>query len=95
MQTPVFCAPCRYDLDCEGGDAGILLCEALHGTERSCIDLSLSKTCTTDTNCPQAPSGLYGHCLNESDGLSPTDSAYHHCFAPIIGGTTETCYPLH
>jgi hypothetical protein len=94
--TPGFCTPCRYDIDCEGGDAGMLLeCTQLHANERSCTDPSFAKTCTSSNDCPMAPSGLRGHCLDESDGLSSTDSAYHHCYAPIVGGTTTTCYPLH
>jgi hypothetical protein len=84
-----FCAPCRYDLDC-GPD---FACVSLHGDEKSCINLHFPDTCTAARDCPKAPSGRHGICLDETEGLSSTDSAYHHCYAPFDSNTNVfSCY---
>ncbi len=84
-----FCSPCRYDLECEPAFS----CVSLHGTEKSCIDLRFSKSCLVDQDCPQAPSGLFGTCLDERQGLDSTDSVYHRCYAPYDEeNSSYSCY---
>lgn len=68
--TGAFCEPCRFDTDCGQGFA----CADLHGNETACIDMSFSKTCSTDLDCPLSPSGLRGDCVQVSGGL--------RCYAP-------------
>jgi hypothetical protein len=88
-----FCSPCRYDTDCETDAGGFLECQNVHGNERSCIDVSFPQTCTKDADCPLAPSGLHGHCLNESDEVVSGDPLYHHCYIPKNSMGAFSCYP--
>ncbi|MBK7859013.1 MAG: hypothetical protein IPJ65_10415 [Archangiaceae bacterium] len=89
--TPGFCSPCRYDVDCGAG----LACTSLHGSERSCVDPKFSATCTTNNDCPVAPSGLHGTCLGPAQQISPGDALYHHCYVPEDANEAFTCYPAH
>ncbi len=63
-----------------------LACQALHGTEKACVDASISMSCTAPVNYPVAPSGLHGWCFNASDELTPADALYHECYAPKNAG---------
>ena len=87
-----FCDPCRLDSDCMGknGRGG---CASLTGAQTACIDEDLPITCTKDTDCPTAPGGLHGTCLDENEGASPSDSSYHHCYFPFnIGSDKFSCW---
>ncbi len=85
-----FCSPCRFDLDCEP----TFECVSLHGTEKACIDLKFTHTCTTSADCPASPAGLQGTCLDEQQGVHPGDNVYHRCYAPRDPVTDAfTCYP--
>jgi len=83
--TGKFCEPCLNDEDCgTKGSAVVCLVLDLSG-ERACFDRAFSAPCDPamkDADCPQAPGGRHGHCLDESNGLSPGDLAYHKCYLP-------------
>ena len=86
-----FCAPCRADSDCEPN----FECSHLHGNERSCVDVQFSVTCNASADCPVAPSGRHGMCLDESAQTYPGDSLYHRCYVPFDeASNTYTCYSL-
>lgn len=91
-----FCYACTTDFDCGAVDSS-WACSELSNGERACIDQSFPTTCTTDANCPKSPGGKAGACLDENDGLSPSDSVYHRCYFPaklekgqLVG---YSCYP--
>jgi hypothetical protein len=84
-----FCSPCRYDFECEPDMA----CVALHGSEKSCIDLRFSKQCVVDNDCPAAPSGLHGACLDQRQGVDTNSSVFHRCYAPYDEeNSSYSCY---
>jgi hypothetical protein len=89
--TPAFCTPCHFDRDCEPS----FECAGLHGNERSCIDPTFSATCTTNNDCPLAPSGLHGTCLGPAQFVNPGDDLYHHCYVPEDANEAFSCYPAH
>ena len=77
-----FCEPCRNDLDCGDKDSG-KACVSWGGSERMCIDVTLSKSCTTDNDCPAAPDGTHGLCADEGNiGATSSDDVYHKCYFP-------------
>ena len=85
-----FCEPCRYSNDCAPGFG----CSQLKAEERSCIDRDFNARCTTDTDCPQAPSGLHGLCLDNRVQIAPADPLYHRCYAPYAADNNVfSCYP--
>ncbi|MHB8875043.1 MAG: hypothetical protein ACYC8T_15265 [Myxococcaceae bacterium] len=90
----VFCAPCRFDRDCEPN----FQCMRLHGNERSCVDARWAQSCVTNADCPVAPSGLHGTCFNAANGTDPTDWNWQLCYAPYTtlesGSETYSCYDL-
>jgi hypothetical protein len=57
------------------------------------MQMDFPDPCTTSQDCPMAPSGYPGKCLDESDGLTPTDSLYHHCYLPAVPGGGYSCWP--
>lgn len=78
-----FCAPCKSDLDCDAPHA----CYALHGTERSCIDVTYSKVCATDNDCPLSAAGKRGSCVD----ISQTNTPRLRC-GPPYDGDVYSCY---
>lgn len=76
-----FCEPCQSDNDC-GGPESTRGCAELSGGQHACFDYAFPDTCTTDADCPKSPSGKNGECLDEGEGLGPTDSLYHRCYLP-------------
>lgn len=84
-----FCDPCLNDEDC-GTKGTRLECARLAGTMRACFDAAFAIDCTVDTDCPKAPSGLNGTCLDERASLSPGDSVYHKCYLPMNFDTNKT-----
>lgn len=91
-----FCFACTNDFDCGGPDSS-WGCSELGNGERACFDQSFSATCTKDSDCPQSPGGKYGSCLDEADGVNPSDSVYHRCYFPpqLDGGMLVgySCFP--
>jgi hypothetical protein len=80
--TGLFCEPCDDDEDC--GTAGTsMACAELSGGQRACFDFAFPDTCTTDNDCPMAPSGKRGECLDAGEGLGPGDPLYHRCYLPF------------
>jgi hypothetical protein len=82
---PNFCFPCFTDLDCGPSDGTISCIETTAG-QRACFDLSFPVSCTSDADCPTAPSGLSGECLDEPDGYDSSSSVYQRCFVPYASG---------
>ena len=86
-----FCEPCKNDEDC-GGAGTSWTCFDLFGGMGGCFDQSFPDTCTTDADCPKAPGGKAGTCLDEEEGLAPGDSVYHRCYVPINNDGKSTCW---
>lgn len=73
-----FCEPCRNDTDC--GDASTTkVCRELSGGQRVCFDESFPDACTVDdpnnpykadTECPKAPGGKNGTCVELNSGTA-------------------------
>ena len=61
----------------------------------ACFDLAFPDVCTIDDDCPLAPSGLRGECLDEDDGVPSTDpNLYHRCYLPSVGTpVVSRCWP--
>ncbi|MBM4356491.1 MAG: hypothetical protein FJ096_00115 [Deltaproteobacteria bacterium] len=91
-----FCFACTNDLDCGDADSS-WGCSELGNGERACFDQSFSKTCTKNSDCPKSPGGKPGTCLDEADGVSPSDDVYHRCYFPskLDGGMLVgySCFP--
>jgi hypothetical protein len=83
--TGNFCYNCLNDLDCgpPGPDNTVSCLDASAG-QRACFDLSFPDTCTVDADCPAGPSGKHGECLDEGEGLTSSDGAYHRCYLPYF-----------
>jgi hypothetical protein len=91
--TGAWCDPCVNDEDCAGKGGGKIGCVQLSGTQHACLDFTFPVTCTADADCPKAPSGKNGTCLDERQQLTSADSNYHHCYFPIDEATNKTsCY---
>jgi hypothetical protein len=90
-----FCFNCIDDLDCgPGGPDSTIGCLELHDGQRGCFDFSFPDACTTDEDCPTAPSGRHGECLDEDDGIPDTDPLYKKCFAPFDSTVLDfQCWP--
>jgi len=84
--TGLFCEPCSDDEDCGSKGSSMGCYEMGLSGERACVDYSFSTACTKDTDCPKAPSGRFGKCLDELVGVQPGDSLYHRCFLPFESG---------
>ncbi|MBL9022453.1 MAG: hypothetical protein JNL21_09635 [Myxococcales bacterium] len=95
-ETPAtnnFCFNCLNDLDCgPAGPDNTMACIELDGGQRGCFDTSFPDTCTVDGDCPTSPSGRSGECLDEGEGLSPSDSVYQRCYVPYVSGGFQ-CWP--
>lgn len=78
-----FCEPCLSDVDCAAGGA-TMTCRAdiLVDGQRACHDSAFPDSCTTDTDCPLAPSMLRGECLDAGEGVDPASDVYQKCFFP-------------
>ncbi len=88
-----FCKPCLNDADC-GGPGSVAICASVDG-QNVCFD-SFSTSCTKNADCPQAPSGAHGECLDEDQNVTPSDSVYHTCYFPSAmkdGAAIFTCNP--
>jgi hypothetical protein len=90
--TGKFCEPCQNDEDC-GTKGSTMACvvQKLSG-ERMCFDRSYPSPCDPlmkDLDCPQAPGGRHGHCLDENNGLVPGDLAYHKCYLPYDANSNK------
>jgi hypothetical protein len=85
--TGNFCEPCLDDRDCGGA-----ICYPATGNELACLQIPFEDSCPGGSNseCPQAPGGSYGTCLDEADGVTPDSSAYLMCFLPIDSGTGKS-----
>jgi hypothetical protein len=77
-----YCDSCRVDGDCA---SGALCIQLLAGGEHVCFTPNLP--CTTNTNCPTAPDGTHGQCLDEVVDVGPGDSGYDTCYVPYILAT--------
>jgi hypothetical protein len=84
-----FCEPCLSDADC-GGPETTMGCASLSGGMRACFDFSFPNTCTTDADCPAAPSGRRGSCLDEDQGVPQGDPLYHRCYLPYNAADNKT-----
>ncbi|MFO0552904.1 MAG: hypothetical protein U0271_31240 [Polyangiaceae bacterium] len=87
--TGGFCEPCLSDADC-GDASSTKACVDISGGARACFDEAFPDTCTTDANCPTAPGGKHGSCLDERFGLAPGDSVYHRCYLPLDVNSNKT-----
>src|SRR5690606_39205977 len=77
-----FCHHCRDDRDC-GDPSNNWACLNLDG-ESFCFQTDFPDTCTTSADCPAAPSGAHGTCLDENiGGVQPGDALYHRCYVPF------------
>jgi hypothetical protein len=83
-----FCDPCVDDEDC-GSKGTQKVCASLSRGMRACVDASYSTTCTTDADCPVAPSGIHGTCIDERVGVGASDPNYHRCSVPTDPTTFE------
>jgi hypothetical protein len=89
--TGQFCEPCKNDIECGGTADNSMMCGSLSGNQRACIDGSLPDACPSGSSkeCPKSPSGKSGVCLGESQGVGPTDGAYHRCYFPFRASTSK------
>jgi hypothetical protein len=76
--TGQFCEPCQSDEDC-GSKGSKMACvkDDLSG-ERACLDLSFPTVCMSDLDCPTAPSGKHGRCIDNS-----ASSIFQRCYLPF------------
>jgi hypothetical protein len=88
--TGGYCQPCQDDFDCTVGDRPA--CVDLVDGERACLDLDFAAECVIDEDCPLAPSGLNGECMDEEDGVDAGQPSYQRCYAPMVEGTGYTCW---
>jgi hypothetical protein len=65
-------------------------CASLSGGMRACFDFSFPDTCTSDADCPAAPGGRRGSCLDEDQGVPPSDPLYHRCYLPYTAADNKT-----
>ncbi|MCA9623065.1 MAG: hypothetical protein KC731_28800, partial [Myxococcales bacterium] len=87
-----FCFHCTKDSDCGDASSSMACVDAGRG-QLACLDLAFSTSCMADTDCPAAPSGLRGECLDEQEGVSPSSSVYHRCYFPFDDGEQAfTCW---
>lgn len=86
--TGKFCEPCSNDLECGGTADNAKACVNITGDQYGCFDLSFPDACPSglDSECPLSPSLRRGHCLDEADGVGPTDAVYHRCYFPQKSG---------
>jgi hypothetical protein len=88
-----WCDPCVSDEDCASKGGGRIGCAQLSGGQRACLDFTFPTTCMVDADCPKAPSGKNGACLDERQQLTAADANYHHCYFPIDAVTNKSsCY---
>jgi len=83
--TDNFCYRCFTDLDCGPSD-GTVGCLDTTAGQRACFDLAFPNSCTSDSDCPTAPSGENGECLDEPDGYDSSSDVYERCFVPFLDG---------
>jgi hypothetical protein len=97
-----FCQRCLHDVDCGGADSDYACVDvaALYGInmgQQVCLDLSFNRTCTSDADCEEAPSGAHGECMDEGEGVVPGDFLYRRCYAPTAPfsdfGNLPNCWP--
>ena len=84
-----FCEPCLNDEDC-GGNGTAWACTDISGGMKACFDQSFPDTCNSNADCPAAPGGKPGTCLDEGEGVGPGDSVYKRCYFPINPTTSKT-----
>lgn len=83
-----FCEPCLNDLHCSDA-SGSSICLELSGNQTACFDISFPDTCTSDNDCPVSAGGFKGECLDEGEGLVPSDGAYHRCYVPFKSSSSK------
>jgi hypothetical protein len=66
-----YCYNCLNDLDCgPAGPDSTVVCADLSAGQKGCFDpATLDIDCTMDSDCPASPSGKFGECLDEDEGL--------------------------
>ena len=84
-----FCTQCLNDEDC-GSNGTAWACTDLSSGMKACFDQSFPDTCNTDADCPKAPGGKAGTCLDEAEGVGPGDSLYNRCYLPLNASTGKT-----
>lgn len=85
-----YCSTCNSDDDCGSGASCL---QPGLSAERACMQFPLATSCTTDANCPKSPSGKFGECLDEAEGVDSTSGAYHKCYLPFdTAGGRFTCW---
>ncbi len=87
-----FCHSCRTDSDC-GSAGSTWACGEDDADAQVCFDTALSATCTVDEDCPTSPSGEHGRCLDDEDGVEPSQDLYHRCYFPARGNLSYSCWP--
>jgi hypothetical protein len=96
--TAPFCGDCRTEADCA---TGFFCSQLIAGGERVCINVDAT-SCTQDSDCPKAVSGLYAICADSRLYLQPGEAGYDTCyyapystgddkFACWCGNTGTTC----
>jgi hypothetical protein len=90
-----FCEPCVDDADC-GGPETTMACREVTDGQHACFDFSFPDACPSgsDTECPIAPSGAHGECLDDNEGVSSGDVRYHRCYYPYHSQRGFTCWPF-
>ncbi len=87
--TGGFCEPCQVDADCGEPGSG-KACADLSGGMRACFDFNFPDSCNTDADCPESAGGVNGTCLDEGEGVSPSDGVYKRCYLPL--GDKTSCW---
>lgn len=94
--TGGFCDHCIDDTDCGGPETISACIEVNPAGEFACFDASFPDTCPngSNTECPVAPSGAHGACLNEGEEVYPGDPLYERCDLPYsFARQRYTCWP--
>jgi len=90
-----FCHHCVNDTDCGDADS-TQACEEVSAGEFTCFDESFPAECPngTDAECPTAPGGKHGECLDDGEGVTSADWYYHRCYFPFdTPRSVFTCWP--
>ncbi len=90
-----YCEHCVDDTDCGDAYSSVSCTEATDG-QFACFDESFPDACPggSDSECPTAPSGAHGECLDEAEGVPPGYDVYHRCYFPYRSSTNRfTCWP--
>ena len=80
------CERCLDDTDCD------TRCGPASDFDRSLTCLGAAPGCLVDTDCPTAPSGLHGTCLDERF-VSSDHARYQTCYLPMVESEHFSCWP--